>query len=103
MVVVIPGGLFYDPYGRTTKLQGSLDSDIQYGGYYHHGPFRIELGCASCIQSDFWKMAKSEIPIEDFALGPLLASALQANQLASVGRQNCWTVQIYTAMFRTGQ
>jgi RHS repeat-associated protein len=26
----------YDPFGRVTKLQGSLDSDFQYAGYYAH-------------------------------------------------------------------
>ncbi len=26
----------YDPYGRVIKLQGSLDSDFQYAGYYIH-------------------------------------------------------------------
>ncbi|MBS2010083.1 MAG: hypothetical protein JST01_23745 [Cyanobacteria bacterium SZAS TMP-1] len=26
----------YDPYGNATKLQGSMDSDFQYAGYYYH-------------------------------------------------------------------
>ncbi len=26
----------YDPYGRATKISGSLDSDYQYAGYYEH-------------------------------------------------------------------
>jgi RHS repeat-associated protein len=26
----------YDPYGRLTKIQGDLDSDFTYAGYYNH-------------------------------------------------------------------
>jgi RHS repeat-associated protein len=74
----------YDPYGRTTKLQGSLDSDIQYGGYYHHGPSGLSLAVHRAYSPTFGRWLNRD-PIEDFALGPLLASALQANQLASVG------------------
>jgi len=33
----------YDPYGRMTKLQGSIDSDFQYAGYYNHAPSRLNL------------------------------------------------------------
>jgi RHS repeat-associated protein len=28
----------YGPYGQATKLQGTVTSDFQYGGYYNHGP-----------------------------------------------------------------
>src|SRR5207249_8543738 len=28
----------YDPYGRLTKVQGDLDSDFIYAGYYNHSP-----------------------------------------------------------------
>jgi len=28
----------YDPYGRSTLLQGSMASDRQFGGYYFHAP-----------------------------------------------------------------
>jgi RHS repeat-associated protein len=33
----------YDPYGRVIKLQGSLDSDFQYAGYYFHAPSGFNL------------------------------------------------------------
>jgi RHS repeat-associated protein len=33
----------YDPYGRVTKLQGSLASDFQYAGYYFHAPSGLSL------------------------------------------------------------
>jgi RHS repeat-associated protein len=33
----------YDPYGQVTKLQGSLASDFQYGGYYYHAPSGLNL------------------------------------------------------------
>ena len=33
----------YDPYGRATKTQGSLDSDMQYAGMYMHQPSGLNL------------------------------------------------------------
>ena len=33
----------YDPYGRATKLQGSLASDFRYAGYYFHAPSGLSL------------------------------------------------------------
>jgi RHS repeat-associated protein len=33
----------YDPYGNATKLQGSMDSDFQYAGYYFHAPSGLLL------------------------------------------------------------
>jgi RHS repeat-associated protein len=33
----------YDPFGRTTKLQGSLSSDHQYSGYYTHASSGLNL------------------------------------------------------------
>jgi RHS repeat-associated protein len=33
----------YDPYGNETKLQGSLDSDFRYAGYYYHAPSGLSL------------------------------------------------------------
>jgi RHS repeat-associated protein len=33
----------YDPYGRVSKLQGSVASDFQYGGYYYHSPSGLSL------------------------------------------------------------
>jgi RHS repeat-associated protein len=33
----------YDSYGRVTKIQGSVSSDIQYGGYYYHAASGLSL------------------------------------------------------------
>jgi RHS repeat-associated protein len=33
----------YDPWGRLTKLQGSLDSEFQYAGYYYHSASGLSL------------------------------------------------------------
>ena len=31
----------YDPYGQLIKVQGHLDSDFTYAGYYNHSPSRL--------------------------------------------------------------
>ncbi|MBX9669376.1 MAG: RHS repeat-associated core domain-containing protein, partial [Candidatus Obscuribacterales bacterium] len=31
----------FDPYGRSMRQQGLLDSDFRYAGYYHHGPSNL--------------------------------------------------------------
>jgi RHS repeat-associated protein len=36
-------GYSYDPYGRAMKLQGSLDSDFRYAGYYFHSPSGLNV------------------------------------------------------------
>ena len=33
----------YDPYGRVTKISGSMDSDFQYAGYYEHAASGLNL------------------------------------------------------------
>jgi RHS repeat-associated protein len=33
----------YDPYGRVTKVSGSMDSDFQYAGYYEHATSGLNL------------------------------------------------------------
>jgi RHS repeat-associated protein len=33
----------YDPYGKVTKLAGSLDADFQYAGYYEHAASGLNL------------------------------------------------------------
>jgi RHS repeat-associated protein len=33
----------YDPYGKVTKLAGSLDADFQYDGYYEHAASGLNL------------------------------------------------------------
>jgi RHS repeat-associated protein len=33
----------YDPFGRKRKLQGSVDADFQYAGYYYHSATGLSL------------------------------------------------------------
>ena len=33
----------YGPFGEVTKVQGTLDSDFQYAGYYYHAPSGLNL------------------------------------------------------------
>ncbi len=33
----------YDPYGRRTKVSGSLDADFGYTGHYYHAPSSLHL------------------------------------------------------------
>lgn len=39
----IQGQMSFDPYGRATKLQGSLAANFQYAGYYQHAPSALNL------------------------------------------------------------
>ena len=42
----------YDPFGRTTQLQGSLASDFQYAGYYVHARSGMSLTNARSYNSN---------------------------------------------------
>ena len=33
----------YDPFGRSTKVSGSVDCDFQYAGMYYHAPSGLNL------------------------------------------------------------
>jgi len=40
---VVQARYTYDPYGRTTKVSGSMDADFQFAGYFAHGPSGLNL------------------------------------------------------------
>lgn len=40
---IVQAAYNYDPFGRATKTQGSLDSDMQYAGMYAHQPSGLNL------------------------------------------------------------
>ncbi|HEY9778398.1 MAG TPA: RHS repeat-associated core domain-containing protein, partial [Planktothrix sp.] len=39
----IAGQYSFDPFGRSTTLQGTFNSDFQYAGYYEHSPSGLNL------------------------------------------------------------
>jgi RHS repeat-associated protein len=85
----------YDPYGRTTKLQGSLDSDIQYGGYYHHGPSGLSLAVHRGYSPTFGRWLSRDQAAE-LAFGPLLSSALQVSKLPSLPTESFTGPNLYS-------
>jgi len=42
----------YDPYGRRTKISGSLDADFGYAGYYYHPPSGLYLTVLRAYDAD---------------------------------------------------
>jgi RHS repeat-associated protein len=52
----------YDPYGRRTKVSGSLDSDFGYTGHYAHEPTGLELAPYRAYHSEIGRWL-SEDPI----------------------------------------
>lgn len=40
---IIQSQISFDPYGRSTQIQGSLSPDFQFGGYYFHAPSGLSL------------------------------------------------------------
>jgi RHS repeat-associated protein len=42
----------YDPYGRVTKVSGTVDSDMLYTGHYHHGPSGLHLALYRAYDPD---------------------------------------------------
>ncbi len=54
----------YDPFGRTTQLQGSLASDVQYGGYYVHSRSMLNLTRTRAYSSAFARFISRD-PIEE--------------------------------------
>jgi RHS repeat-associated protein len=58
----------YDPYGRATKLQGSLASDFQYAGYYFHAPSNLNLTTYRSYSSSFGRWINRDSIGEDGGL-----------------------------------
>jgi RHS repeat-associated protein len=56
---------FYDSYGRSSKIQGSLASDAQYAGYYTHPPSGLNLAEYRGYASKFGRWLKRD-PIGEF-------------------------------------
>jgi RHS repeat-associated protein len=54
----------YDPYGRVSKLQGTLNSDFQYAGYYLHAPSGLNLTLARAYNAQVGRFINRD-PIEE--------------------------------------
>ncbi len=51
----------YDPYGRRTKLSGSLDADFGFTGHYYHQPSGLHLALYRAYDADLGKAAKPKL------------------------------------------
>lgn len=67
---VVQAQYSFDPYGRVTKIQGSLDSDFQYAGYYAHQRSDLNLTLMRPYRSPFGRWITRD-PIAELA-GPNL-------------------------------
>ena len=54
----------YDPFGRVSKIQGSLDSDFQYAGYYYHARSGLNLTFYRAYNSNLGRWINRD-PIEE--------------------------------------
>lgn len=55
----------FDPYGRVTKLQGGLDVDFRYAGYYFHQRSALSMTRTRAYDSRFGKWINRD-PIQEF-------------------------------------
>lgn len=55
----------FDPYGRATKIKGSLDADFQYAGYYLHQPSKLSLTLLRAYASSMGRWINRD-PIEEW-------------------------------------
>jgi RHS repeat-associated protein len=54
----------YDPYGRRTKISGSLDADFAYAGYYYHSASGLYLTLYRAYDADLGRWLSRD-PIGD--------------------------------------
>ena len=66
----------YDPYGRKMKIQGDLDADFGYAGYYVHQPSGLYLTIYRAYDSDLGRWLNRD-PIQE--LGGINLYAYVAN------------------------
>ena len=71
----------YDPYGRTTLVQGTNLSDFQYAGYYAHQPSEINLrGTAPMILI----RPRDPLPDAEMSQGPNLYDYVLNNPIMGI-------------------
>jgi len=54
----------YDPYGRRTKLSGSLDADFGFTGHYYHQPSALHVALFRAYDADLGRWISRD-PIEE--------------------------------------
>lgn len=66
----------YDPYGRRTKVSGSLDADFGFAGHYYHQPSGLHLALYRAYDADLGRWISRDpigenggINVYDYALG----------------------------------
>jgi RHS repeat-associated protein len=63
----------YDPYGRRTKLSGSLDSDFGFTGHYYHQPSALHLALYRAYDTDLGRwISRDPLEAAEFVQGPNL-------------------------------
>jgi RHS repeat-associated protein len=72
----------YDPYGRQTKLSGSLDSDFGYTGHYEHAPTGLALTLYRAYDPSVGRWL-SEDPL-GFGGGPNLYAYVEGSPINNV-------------------
>jgi RHS repeat-associated protein len=55
----------YDPYGRRTKVNGSVDTDFGFTGHYYHQPSGLNLALYRAYDADLGRRISRD-PIEEF-------------------------------------
>ncbi len=53
---IIQAQYAYDPYGIKTVIQGAINSDFQYAGFYYHVPSSLDLGNAAAYSPSFGRI-----------------------------------------------
>jgi RHS repeat-associated protein len=63
----------YDPYGRRTKLSGSLDADFGFTGHYYHQPSGLQLALYRAYDAGLARwMSRDPLENAEFRQGPNL-------------------------------
>ncbi len=61
---VISARYDYDPYGRRTKISGSIDADFAFTGHYYHAPSGLHLAPYRAYDADTGRWISRD-PIEE--------------------------------------
>jgi RHS repeat-associated protein len=93
----------YDPYGKTSKTSGPLDSDFQFAGYYKHPSSGLNLTLYRAYDSETGKWLSRD-PLKE-QVSPNLyqyGSNEPTNQIDPTGKQPVVWVLIFMAVALVG-
>jgi RHS repeat-associated protein len=73
----------YDPYGRRTKLSGSIDADFGFTGHYYHEPSGLHLTLHRSYSADLGRwLSRDPVPQSEFLQdGPNLYAYVANNPI----------------------